>query len=335
VKTLISNQDKEIVVIGAGSYGTALALHWHKKQKRVTLVTRTKEKADHLISTQKNESALKDISLQNLSITSSLDACKQASIVVLAIPSQAYETSLLTLKKFINPSAHIVIASKGLDIKTGRFLSDLVCDHLKNEFAIWSGPQFAHEVAKLLPSAVTLASSQENILKDLIEHLSTDVLRIYPSQNIISVQIAGALKNVIAIACGIARGLNLGENAIAALQTRGLAEIRRLGHKMGGDVETFLGLCGVGDLVLTCSSLASRNTQLGMRLAHEDPKNLLKSPHSLAEGIYAVQAAYRLSIKHDVYMPISKSIYRLLYENDTIENLISSLLEKPTDKEII
>ncbi|MBP9752826.1 MAG: NAD(P)-dependent glycerol-3-phosphate dehydrogenase [Proteobacteria bacterium] len=324
----------DIVVIGAGAYGTALAVHWSKNNKAVTLVTKTKEQADLLLTEQENKKYLKGISLHGVSITNELSIIKQAKIVVLAIPSQEYVGFLPLIQSYVEKGCLVVIASKGIDVASTRFLSDIVKEHLSNSIAVWSGPQFAFEVASLLPSAVTLACQNHNALSALIDNLSTPILRIYPTTDVLSVELSGALKNVIAIACGIARGKNLGENAIAALMTRGLSEICRLGLKMGGCLETFLGLSGMGDLVLTCSSLTSRNTQFGMQLAQSsDINSLILNPHLLAEGIFSVKAAYHLSKKYNVYMPITTAIYHLLYEQIPLERVILDLLSTKTHPE--
>ncbi|CAO5678144.1 MAG: Glycerol-3-phosphate dehydrogenase [NAD(P)+] [Holosporales bacterium] len=324
----------DIVVVGAGAYGTALAIHWRSFKKSVTLITKTKNQASDILKTNKNEKYLSGISLNGLAVTHCLESLRQAKIIVLAIPSQLYKNYLIKIKDLICKDAYIVIASKGIDVTHVCFLSDLVKAHFKNSFAIWSGPQFALEVASLLPSAVTLASSDEKALTYLTKTLSTERLKVYPTNDVLSVELSGALKNVIAIACGMARGKKLGENAIAALMTRGLSEIRRLGIKMGGSLETFLGLSCMGDLVLTCSSTTSRNTQFGMKVANtQNLKSLMESDHPLAEGIFTAKAAMALSNKYRVYMPITRSVYRVLYEDAALDDVVLELLSTKTHSE--
>jgi glycerol-3-phosphate dehydrogenase (NAD(P)+) len=205
----VRNLKKDIVVLGAGSYGTALSLHWHKMQKSVALIPRLSEQADSITKDQENKRYLDGINLNGLPVVFDYSLCLNAKVIVIAIPSQEYRNFLPKIVPFIDKESTIVIASKGIDIKTNSFLKDVVGEFCANNVAIWSGPQFAKEVANLLPSAVTLASDNKDVLEKLVPLLSTHTLRVYPTEDVISVQLSGALKNVIALACGIARGKNL------------------------------------------------------------------------------------------------------------------------------
>lgn len=312
-----------IVVYGAGAYGTALAVNLHKSGKKVTLLSCRNEHAHNLLTQNENELYLKGVALDGLTIESSLDALSKASLVLLAMPAQAYVDTIPNLKPYFLPETPLVICSKGIGIKDGKLLHETVSGLVPNPIAALSGPHFAREVAELKPSAVTLACTDLKLCHKIIEKLSTPSIRLYGTDDIVSVQLAGALKNVIAIACGIARGLDFGENAIAALITRGLSEIRRLGLKMGGKSETFLGLSGIGDLTLTCSSLTSRNTTFGMDLAKGlDPM----AKNKTVEGYHTTLAAYTLKQKLEVRMPIVQAVYDMLYEGKPIKDVLSNML---------
>jgi glycerol-3-phosphate dehydrogenase (NAD(P)+) len=315
---------KKIVIVGAGSYGTALACHWAKFNKTVAILTRQNP---HEIYEKNRE-------LKDVTISTDKNILKDAACIFMAIPSQTYRTYITDLIPFIEKETPIIIASKGLEQKTQFFLSDILANEIKNPILIWSGPQFASEIAQHMPSGVTLGCLDSELAASIVTLLTTPYLRIYPSYDLKGIQLTGALKNVIAIACGIARGKGMGGNTTAAILTRGLAEIRRLGLAMGAQVETFLGLSSVGDLFLTCSSSESRNTAFGIEIGQEkNIEDLLKRSTPLVEGIYTVEAAYKLSRKYNVYMPISTAIYKLLYLNEDLDMLIHEILLSTTQWE--
>lgn len=315
---------KKIVIIGAGSYGTALACHWAKFNKDVTILTRQNPE----------EIYKKNSELKNVIISTDKNILKGAACIFMAIPSQTYRSYIKELIPYLEKNIPVIIASKGLEQKTQCFLSEILENEIKNSILIWSGPQFASQIAQHLPSGVTLGCLDSELAAFIVTLLSTPYLRIYPSYDIKGIQLTGALKNIIAIACGITRGKGMGGNAIAAIMTRGLAEIRRLGLAMGAQVETFLGLSSVGDLFLTCFSEESRNTAFGIEIGQEkNIEDLLKRSHPLVEGVYTVEAAYKLSRKYNVYMPISTAIYKLLYLNEDIDMLIHEVLLTSTQWE--
>lgn len=293
-----------IVVIGAGAYGSALAIHWAKHGKSVTLLTRSKQKTE----------------LNNIHITQDMSVLKDANVIFFAIPAQSISPYIKSIS--IPTGANIVIGAKGIDLESGCFLSQIVARHTTQSVSVWSGPHFASEVAQDLPSAVTLASDHFETAQRLGQFLSTPRLKVYPSSDVLAVELCGALKNVIAIACGVARGLNLGENAIAALVTRGLAEIRRLGLALGAQNDSFFELACIGDLMLTCSSLTSRNCAFGYALA----QGHIFNNATLVEGYHTTKAAYELSKKMNVYMPITHAVYDVLYNNADLQTVVKKLL---------
>lgn len=317
---------KKIVIVGAGSYGTALACHWAKFNKNITLLTK---------QTPEDVYLRKPILKKKVVITQNKETIQDAECLIIAVPTQRYRNYVEEIKDFIPQEIPVIIASKGLEQKTQYFLSDVLAEYIKNPILIWSGPQFAVELEQHLPSAVTLGCLDSELASFIVTLLSTPYLRIYPSYDLKGIQLTGALKNIIAIACGIAQGKKMGENATAAIMTRGLAEIRRLGLALGCQVETFLGLSSVGDLFLTCSSRKSRNTMFGIHIGEgQNIQTLLNTKHSpLVEGYYTTEAVYKLSRKYDVHMPISTAVYKLLYLNDDLDTLIHEVLLTSTQWE--
>jgi glycerol-3-phosphate dehydrogenase (NAD(P)+) len=318
---------KPIVVFGSGSYGTALALNFYLSQKNVVLLPSRLEDAQALIASQKNNAYLPDVPLGNLPIANDYSVLSNASAILLVVPTTALETLMPVLKPYLNKEAPLIICAKGILPTEPFLLSAYLEGVVENPIGIWSGPHFAKEAAQQVLSALTLACNNQPLCQDLIYKLSTKSMRLYGTLDVISVQIAGALKNVVAIACGIARGLGYGENTIAALITRGLSEIKRLAVAMGGEADTLLGLCGVGDLTLTCNSLNSRNTSLGVAIAKGGQiEEILSDLNSVAEGYYTTKAAYKLTQTYNVRMPIVQCIYEILYEKVNLHNALHKLL---------
>ncbi len=231
----------------------------------------------------------------------------------------------------MQPATAVVIASKGIlmeDTVTSPYLANWFANHHpSHNIYVLSGPNFAKEMAQDLPAAATLAGENENLTADLVQVLRTPHYRIYPSADVKGVSLCGAIKNVYAIASGICEGLELGQNAKAALITRSLAETRRLGIAMGADMNTFLGLSGVGDLLLSCSSLLSRNMSLGVELAQgKGLDDILKTRHTIAEGVYTAKALMALIDHYQVRMPIARGVYEVLTQEKEVASVIQQLL---------
>lgn len=338
--TQIKQDDKhKIAVIGAGAWGTALAISAARAGHDVVLWMRDAQAAQALQQDRVNEKYLPGYVLPP-AITATADAAmvQSCQTILLSVPSQHTDTILSTLKAHIHSDAAILICSKGIVIKTGQLLSQIVQDHCpSNPVGILTGPSFAKEVAQNLPTALTLAmpDTHADLAYQLCNVLSTPHMRVYVTHDIVGAQIGGALKNVIAIACGIAEGKKLGDNARAALITRGLAEIVRFGRVLGADTDTFLGLSGLGDLTLTCNAMQSRNFSLGVMVGQgADPQRILADRHSVAEGAYTAEAVVNLAKRLDVEMPICEAVHETLSGIKSLEYVIKGLLERPIKNEL-
>ena len=314
------NNKKQIAVLGAGAWGTALSIAMHKASHHVTLIPRRSEQAEEIQKTRENTRYLKGVSINpEILVSSKFEALKGADIVLWVIPTQHSGEIAQKLKLYLPAHVPILICSKGIDshseiIDERSLLTAVIGRELPNPLAVLSGPNFAIEIAQGLPAAATLAASSSELAFNLAETLKNPFYRIYASDDPVGVQVAGAIKNVIAIASGIVLGKNLGNNANAALITRGLAEMRRLGLALGGKLETFLGLAAVGDLTLTCSSTQSRNMSLGIALgAGKKLEEILANSHTITEGVYTAEAVHKLSTLKSIPMPICEAVYKILY----------------------
>jgi glycerol-3-phosphate dehydrogenase (NAD(P)+) len=330
-------QKKSVGIIGAGAWGTALAFAMARAGHDVLLWMRDAEAAQAIQHNRVNEAYLPGALLPpNIMATATKADLKTCDVVLLCTPAQHIEHVLSSFH--LKQNAPLLICSKGIDIKTGRLLSQIVksvCPH--NPVGILTGPSFASEVARDLPTALTLAMDEQHrdLAYDLCRTLSTPHVRLYSSFDMIGAQVGGAVKNVIAIACGIATGKQMGDNARAALVTRGLAEIVRLGRALGGDSETFLGLSGLGDLTLTCNAMQSRNFSLGVLVGQgEDPQRILQDRNSVAEGVYTAEAVSVLAQKLGIDMPITQAVHETLSGAKSIDYVIKGLLERPVKTEI-
>lgn len=322
----------QFLVIGAGAWGTTLALLLARNNQPVQLWSPNTEHLYQLMLTQQNQAYLPGINLpESLTIQTDLAVgAAAATDILLAIPSAAFANTLRELQVFINPKTRILWATKGLVPESGLLLHQLVQVHLgEREMAVLSGPNFAREIALGLPAATTIAANSTEYAKDLLNAFHNSQFRVYTSTDMVGVEIAGATKNVMAIAAGIADGFSYGANARAALITRGLAEISKLGVALGAQAETFMGLAGMGDLVLTCTDDQSRNRRLGLQLAAGlGLDDALDTLGVLVEGVHNAKDIYHLAQRHDVEMPITEQIYKVLYENLSPAQAVTRLLER-------
>ncbi|MCD6133216.1 MAG: NAD(P)-dependent glycerol-3-phosphate dehydrogenase [Deltaproteobacteria bacterium] len=327
----------KICAIGGGSWGTALANLLAKKNYDVSLYVRSKKLLGILNEKRINEIYLPRVRLcPQLKFTSSVDEClSQAEIVVLAVPVQFLRETLLRIKDHVTKRHIFVNCGKGIEKQTLYLPSDIVKEILNVEnFAQLSGPNFALEVAMELPTATVIASYDMNLATELQHIFFTPYFRTYTSNDVLGVQLAGALKNVVAIACGISDGLNLGENARAALITRGLVEIKRLGKRLNAKEETFMGLSGAGDLILTCTGKLSRNREVGLRLGRgEKLSHIIQNLIMVAEGIDTAKSATKLAKRYNVDMPITFAVYDILYQDKKPFQVLSELMRRPLKKE--
>jgi len=326
----------KISVIGAGAWGTALAQIYAKAGHHVTLWVRDVSLKNTMVSSGLNTTYLPNIELDpHLIITNDLAEAAQAEIILNVIPAQYLRANLKLLSPLLRDNQPIIICAKGIEIESHSLLSDVFKDECpKAKLAFLTGPNFAIEIASGLPSASTLACADLNLGQQIQSALTAPNLRLYLTDDIIGAQIAGAIKNVIAIACGITHGLNLGESARAALVTRGLAEISRLTIAMGGKRETLMGQCGIGDLMLTCSSLKSRNFSCGVELAQGKTMTEIQDKrHSIIEGITTAKATLKLINEYKIDMPIVSGVYDCLYKNLSVIDAANSILSRPARNE--
>lgn len=335
-------QTPKVVVIGAGNFGTCLAQLMGNKGYHVALWARSEETANEINRTRKNPRYLSTLSLSShIKATACLDSALflDSSLVILAVPTQTLRSVLEKIKTFVHPNMIIVSAAKGIEESSHHFplgiIEDVLGKEIANKAVVLSGPSFAEEVAKGIPTAVSIASLDLEVCKKAQYLLHSAEFRAYSSTDPMGLEVAGALKNVIAIAAGASKGMGFGQNSLAALMTRGMAEITRLGLKLGANPLTFSGLGGIGDLFLTCSSEKSRNFTVGYRLARgEDLQTITRSLGSIAEGITTSKAAYELSRQLNVDTPIIEEVYAVLYQNKPIRQAVTSLLTREAKAEI-
>jgi glycerol-3-phosphate dehydrogenase (NAD(P)+) len=329
-----------IGVIGAGAWGTALALLLAEKGHDVTLWMYEKDLAEETARTRENRTYLPGFSLPaSLAITSSLEAAVRGKTVILSVvPSHTVRAVARQFAPFLASSAVIISASKGIEIETLMPLSEVFRDTLPkpfhNRLCFLSGPSFAKEVAQKMPTAVSLASYDPAIGKKAQEIMSSPFFRVYTNSDVMGVELGGSLKNVVAIAAGVLEGLGYGYNTMAALLTRGLVEMARLGAAMGANPFTFSGLAGMGDLVLTCTGGLSRNRTLGVRLGKgEKLDDIMKGAKTVAEGVKTAKAARELAKKYDVEMPVVEEVYQILYENKDPKQAVKDLMNRELKEE--
>lgn len=311
----------KIAVIGAGSYGTCLAKHLGDQDYDVSLWCRSPDKAQLIAETRENRDYLPGFTLPDcITVTSDLDAAvRDRGMVIGVTPSQSIRDVLGRMTPSLRSDVIVVNASKGLELDTGKRVDEVYADifpkAIADRAAYLSGPTFAKEVAAGMPSAMVVASKSEASAKAVQDVFHNPLFRVYSSDDLIGVQVGGALKNIIAICAGLADGLGFGQNARAALITRGMAEISRMGEAMGANPLTFLGLSGVGDLVLTCAGDLSRNRRVGLALAEgKSLESIVAEMKMIAEGVKTTQVAHEWAQKHQVYAPLTDLIYKILYE---------------------
>lgn len=325
-----------ITIIGAGAWGTALAISL-AAHHRVILWARDAAQIEAMCSTHYNQHYLPEILLPaNLELSADFAAAVAAAeLVIIAVPTAALRSTLYQLVQLPRP-VNVLWVCKGFEAETAKLPHQVAAEILPAgfQYGVLSGPSFAQEVARGLPTALTLASTDVGFARRTAQALHHARLRIYASNDVVGVEVGGAVKNVMAIAAGICDGMGLGLNARAALLTRGLAEITRLGLKLGGRSETLSGLSGVGDLILTCTGDLSRNRQVGLRLVQQhDLPEILRGLGHVAEGVYTVREVHHLAQNLGVAMPICESVYRILYENISAEEMVTTLLNRAPNLE--
>lgn len=326
---------QRIAVIGAGAWGTALAKHLAEKGLSVTLWAYEREVLDSIVVKRENQLFLPGVTLPpSLKVTNVLsEAVHACDGLLFVVPSHVARLILQQLGPLLSHPVPIVSATKGVEEDTFKLMTEVITDVLPSSLheglMVLSGPSFAMEVCQGQPTALCLAGTSSALVESFQTAFMTPSLRIYADSDVIGVQLGGALKNVMALAAGVIDGLGLGHNTRAAMITRGLAEMVRLGAAMGADPRTFYGLSGVGDLVLTCTGALSRNHHVGVRLGQGDKlDSILGGMQAVAEGVRTSRAAAGLAVRHGVEMPIVREVNAVLFEGKSCRKAVSDLMER-------
>ncbi|RGY02311.1 NAD(P)H-dependent glycerol-3-phosphate dehydrogenase [Blautia sp. OF03-15BH] len=320
----------KIGVIGAGSWGTALALLCHKNGHEVTIWSIMKDEVEMLRTKRQHETKLPGVILpENIEITNDLkEGMADKDVLVLAVPSAFTRSTARSMKVFLRPGQLIVNVAKGIEEHTMLTLSEIIEEELPEaEVAVMSGPSHAEEVGIGLPTNIVVSTHKRAAAEYLQETFMSPVFRVYTNPDILGVELGGSLKNVIALAAGAADGLGYGDNTKAALITRGIAEITRLGVAMGAKEETFNGLTGIGDLIVTCASRHSRNRKAGYLIGQGYTMDeAMKEVKMVVEGVYSAKAAMELATKYQVEMPIVEQVNKVLFENKSAKDAVAELM---------
>lgn len=325
-----------IAFLGGGSFGTALAKAMTLIGHDVVIWERSEDRVREINENHTNDQYLKGIRLpEALSATADLSAALAGrEIIVLAVPSNAVREITQKIKPLLTGDEIIVSIAKGVDPKTLKPLSQTIHDLLKKDPVILSGPSHAEEVALDLPTTLVASSRNELAMVRVQEAFSSDTLRVYRNHDLMGVEIGGAVKNIIALAAGISDGIGYGDNAKAALMTRGMAEIIRIGEKMGAQTDTFYGLTGMGDLIVTCTSMHSRNRRCGILIGQgKSMEEATKEVGMVVEGIKATKAFFELAKKHSVEMPITDAVHQVLFEDVTPKEAVFNLMNRELKRE--
>jgi glycerol-3-phosphate dehydrogenase (NAD(P)+) len=326
-------------VIGAGGWGTALASLWARQRHSVVLWGHNAERADLLRSTRVNDTYLPGVRLpDSVEVTSDLRECANADLIVFVTPSVALRDVAKQLRAVQpNPRATLLSCTKGIEHTTGMRMTEILAEAFPaRQVAVMSGPNLAIEVAHELPTATVLGCREPACAEELQQHLGSERFRIYSSDDVTSIELGGALKNVFAIGAGASDGFGLGDNSKAALITRSLAELLRLGTALGGNPRTFYGLSGAGDLIATCFSRHSRNRRLGEQLGRgETLEQIRASTRSIAEGVPTTQSAFECARKLGIETPIIDQLYAIMYEGKRPDQAMQELLQRDPKAERI
>ena len=320
---------RKIGIVGAGAWGTALAIIAQRAQHQVTVWSREKAVVMAIDGQHENTLFLPGIELPSgIRATNDLHAMLEQEILLLVVPAQYVRATCERLSSIgLDTSMPLIICSKGIECRSSKLMSEVVEEAIPNLMAVLTGPTFAAEVAKGLPASATLACKDPKLGKWLAQAVAHPRFRIYHSSDVVSSQICGAVKNVIAIACGIIEGMELGESARAALIFSGLAEISQLCIAKGGNRETVMEPCGVGDLMLTCSSRTSRNMSLGYALGQgKTLEQIMKKRRSVVEGVTCADAVRTLAAQLGIRLPICEVVDRIVRGNADIEEMVSTLV---------
>lgn len=323
---------KKIGVIGAGSWGTALAVTLSDKGHSVRIWDLDKEHLESMDRYRENRKYLPGVKFgDNLQTAADLKTVTDgADIVLFSVPAQHFRSAFENALPYLKPEMIIVNVAKGIEQKTLKRLSEIAAESLPEaKYVVLSGPSHAEEVGIKLPTTVSVASKDLKLAEEIQDVFMTDRFRVYTSTDVTGLELGGALKNIIALGAGISDGMGFGDNAKAALMTRGIVEITRLGVALGAKSETFAGLAGVGDLIVTCTSMHSRNRRCGIMIGEGlEPKEAVKRVGMVVEGMFTAEAAYELAKKVNVEMPITEQIYKAINGQTDPRDAVNSLMTR-------
>ena len=329
---------KQISVLGGGSWGTILSNLSCKQGIETLLWMRDKNIAQEINTKKENNKYLPGYKLQeNLKATTDIEDISNSDLIIFCIPSDSFRDVVVKSKEFIKPNAYLVSATKGVEPEGFKLMSQVLVEELNKELAtgVLSGPNLANEISKGQLTGTVIASNYEKLNSDFTDIFSTDSFRVYTSTDPFGVELGGALKNIYAIACGMADGLNAGENTVGMIMTRGLAEMSRFAVKLGSDPMTFLGLSGVGDLITTCASPLSRNHQIGKLIGRgSSVEEAKKITGQTAEGIKTLKVVWEESRKQKVEMPIVEALYKIIFEEEPLGNSMEKVLGTNQGKDV-
>ncbi|MDR0879978.1 MAG: NAD(P)H-dependent glycerol-3-phosphate dehydrogenase [Clostridioides sp.] len=329
---------EKVCVLGAGSWGSALALVLADKGIEVEMWTRSEEQALEISSTGVNSDYLPEIKFpKNLKVTTDIEkAVNGGEKIISAVPSQAFRSVCRQIKPYINKGQVIINVAKGIEKGTGLRLSEVFKEEFpENCFVVLSGPSHAEEVARKIPTTVVVASEDLNIAEDVQDMFMTPEFRVYTNRDIIGVELGGAFKNIIAFGAGICDGMGYGDNTKAALITRGIAEISRLGVEMGAQLATFSGLSGIGDLIVTCTSMHSRNRRAGILVGEgKSIDEALEEVKMVVEGVTATEVGHELAQKFAIEVPITNAIYSIIDEGKDPKTVGIALMMRQKKHEV-
>lgn len=329
---------KKIAVIGAGSWGTALAITLSNKGHEVKIWDVNKEHLQELRDNRENVRYLPGIKFSEKlqPVDTVAEAIDDARMVLFSAPAQHFRSALDNALPYISQDMIIVNVAKGIEQKTLKRMSEIAHDKMANmKYVTLSGPSHAEEVGQAMPTTVVVASTDIKLAEYVQDIFMTDKFRVYTSGDVIGVELGGALKNIIALGAGISDGMGYGDNAKAAMMTRGIAEIARLGVKLGADVHTFSGLTGIGDLIVTCTSMHSRNRRCGIMIGEGmSPKDATEKVGMVVEGMFTTEAAYELAQREGVEMPITEGIYAVINDKIDARDAVNQLMTRDRKSEI-
>lgn len=333
------NSNYRVGVIGGGAWGTALGVIANRAGSKVSLGSKNPNVIASIKEKRVNDVYLPSVFIDpSIEVTDKFEDVCRSDILILAMPSYCLRSICISISDTLPPNVTLVIASKGIERGSLMLMSDVVKAVLPNNpVAILSGPNLAEEAAHGLPTATTIACANTELWDTIMYAIGGRLFRPYMTDDVIGTQIGGIVKNVIAIACGIATGREMGENSRAALVTRGFSEMSRFTVANGGKYETLMGLSGLGDLILTCNSVKSRNMSFGMAIGQGKSKEELLSNRgrTALEGVVSSESIYKLSKKQNISMPICEAVYRIIYEDESVDSVIDTLLERPFVSEVV